>query len=75
MPLDPRWEIRIERGAGEPLRVFADVDRGGEALSALLRAILNGRGTILTCTLREPGLQEVFDLMDPSGEGTGESKQ
>lgn len=75
MPLDPRWEIRIERDAGEPLRVFADVDRGGEALSALLRAILNGQRTILSCTLREPGLQEVFDLMDSPGEDTEESAE
>ncbi len=75
MPSDPRWAIRVEQEADGVLRVFADVDRGGDAFSALLRAILNGRGTILTCTLREPGLQEVFDLMDPSGEGTGESKQ
>ncbi|MFQ5876975.1 MAG: ATP-binding cassette domain-containing protein [Acidobacteriota bacterium] len=61
---DPRWAVEVEDGAGRLARVRASVDRGGAALSDLLRAILDAGATIVSCTRREPSLQEVFDLMD-----------
>ncbi len=64
MPRDGRWVTRTENHSGGSVRVLAEIDRGGKALSDLLRAILDGRGTILSCSRREPGLQEVFDLLD-----------
>jgi ABC-2 type transport system ATP-binding protein len=70
IPADRRWSVEIERRDGRAARVNAAVDRGGEALSDLLRAILDRRGTILACTRREPSLQEIFDLIEarPPGE-------
>jgi ABC-2 type transport system ATP-binding protein len=67
VPSDPRWEARLERPDDGALRIAAAVDRGGRALTDLLRALLEGRGTILSCTRREPSLQEVFDLIDGDG--------
>ncbi len=66
VPADPRWALEVERSDGAPARVTAAVERGGRALSDLLRAILDGRGTILACHRKEPSLQEVFDQMDPT---------
>jgi ABC-2 type transport system ATP-binding protein len=64
---DPRWEARLERPVDGALRVVAAVERGGRALTDLLRALIEGGGTILSCTRREPSLQEVFDLIDGDG--------
>jgi ABC-2 type transport system ATP-binding protein len=66
IPADPRWTIRMEGRDGGPARITAAVERGGRALSDLLRAILDGGGTILACYRKEPSLQEVFDRMDPT---------
>jgi ABC-2 type transport system ATP-binding protein len=63
-PADARWRVDVEPLPGGALRLTAEVDRGGAALSDLLRAVLAGGGTVLSCSRREPGLQEVFDLMD-----------
>lgn len=71
IPDDPRWTARLESQADGLARVTVAVDRGGAAFSDLLRAILDGRGTIVSCNRREPSLQEVFDLMDqtpPAGD-------
>jgi ABC-2 type transport system ATP-binding protein len=64
VPADPRWTVAAERGSDGVVRMTAGVGRGGGALSDLLRGILSGGGTILSCSRREPGLQEIFDLMD-----------
>ena len=63
-PADPRWTIEVGPQADGVRRITAAVDRGGAALSDLLRALLAGGGTIVACSRREAGLQEVFDQMD-----------
>ncbi len=67
VPSDPRWDAALERPAGAALRVVAAVERGGKGLTDLLRALIEGGGTILSCTRREPSLQEIFDLIDGDG--------
>ncbi len=64
LPRDGRWSVTIDPASDGVLRVSAAVERGGEALSDLLRGILERRGTIVACQRREPGLQEVFDLLE-----------
>ena len=71
LPEDPRWAITVEPGAAGPPRLSVAVDRGGAALSDLLRALLDARVGILACSRRDPGLQEIFDLMDGSRDGGG----
>jgi hypothetical protein len=56
----------VPRHAGV-VRLAAAIDRGGRPLSDLLQALLASGGTILSCTRREPGLQEVFDQMEREG--------
>jgi len=68
-PADTRWRCEVERREDGAVRLAAEVDRGGGAFSDLLRAILATRATVLSCTRREPGLQEVFDAMDQEGGG------
>ncbi len=63
-PSDPRWRCAVARSDDGTARLTADVERGARAFSDLLRAILDSRATILSCARREPGLQEVFDLME-----------
>ena len=71
-PSDPRWRIEVERRDDGTARLAAEVERDGRAFSDLLRAILESRVTIVSCARREPGLQEVFDLMEPHpGEAAG----
>jgi ABC-2 type transport system ATP-binding protein len=67
-PADPRWVTTIDRRADGAFQVDAAIDRGGAALSDLLRALLSAGGTIVSCQRREPGLQDLFDLMDGAGE-------
>src|SRR6267143_4372865 len=67
-PADPRWTLEVERRDGAVVRMSAAVDRDGRAFSDLLRALLEGRGTIVSCARREPSLQEVFDMMAPDEE-------
>jgi ABC-2 type transport system ATP-binding protein len=69
IPRDARWTIEVSREDGQLARVTAAVERGGAAFSDLLRVILDGRGSIVSCTRREPSLQEVFDLMDAHAPG------
>ena len=61
---DPRWEVATEKGTGGQTRLRVSVDRGGEALTELLRAALSDGGTLVSCTRSEPTLQEVFDMID-----------
>jgi ABC-2 type transport system ATP-binding protein len=68
-PRDPRWSLEIEKRDGNLTRIRAEVDRGGTAFSDLLRRMLDGKATILSCSRREPGLQEVFDLIEPASGG------
>ncbi len=63
LPRDPRWALEVERQEDGLARVHAAVDRGGAAFSDLLRRLLEAEGTIVSCTRREPILQEVFDRM------------
>jgi ABC-2 type transport system ATP-binding protein len=63
-PADPRWTIEFGMPEDGLTRLTASVDRGGAALSDLLRALLAGGGTIVTCSRRESGLQEIFDRLD-----------
>jgi ABC-2 type transport system ATP-binding protein len=71
IPDDRRWAVQVDGRRDGLARLSAAVERGGPALSDLLRAILDGRGTIVSCTRREPSLQEVFDLMDAPPPGAG----
>jgi ABC-2 type transport system ATP-binding protein len=61
---DPRWSLVLEPGRDGLTRVSAAVERGGAALSELLRALLTAGATIVSCARREPGLQEIFDHLD-----------
>jgi ABC-2 type transport system ATP-binding protein len=69
VPEDPRWSAEEEPQPGGTVRLTVAVDRGGTALSDLLRRLLAGGATIVSCSRREPSLQEVFDLMDEGGGG------
>lgn len=71
IPADIRWTAEIERREAGAIRFEVSVERGGEALSDLLRAVLDGGASVVGCTRREPSLQDVFDLMD-SADGPGE---
>ncbi len=53
--------------AGAPVTIRADVERGGVALTELLRRLLAAGATILSCTRHETSLQEVFDLVAAEG--------
>jgi len=67
LPNDPRWSLDPEPPRDGLVRLAAAVDRGGRPFSDLLQALLAGGGTIVACTRREPGLQEVFDQMEREG--------
>jgi ABC-2 type transport system ATP-binding protein len=67
LPADPRWSLDSEPRSDGVVRLIAAVDRGGRPLSDLLRGILASGGTIVSCSRREPGLQEVFDQMEREG--------
>jgi ABC-2 type transport system ATP-binding protein len=69
-PAGPRWRLEVERRDGGLMRLAAEVERDGRAFSDLLQAILESRGTIVSCARREPSLQEVFDRMSPDEERT-----
>jgi ABC-2 type transport system ATP-binding protein len=69
-PSDRRWQCAVERQDGDTKHLAAEVDRDGRAFSDLLRAIFESRGTIVSCTRREPSLQEVFDQMEPDPPGS-----
>jgi len=63
-PADPRWVLETGPQSDGALRITAAIERGGTALSDLLRGLLAGGATIVACSRREAGLQEVFDRMD-----------
>jgi len=67
-PEDARWSAQVERKEAAAIRFEVSVDRGGDALSDLLRTIRAGGASILGCTRREPSLQDVFDLMESGGD-------
>ncbi len=64
LPADPRWSGNLTRENGTTARIDASIDRGGEALSDLLRAVLAARGTIVSCSRRDPELQDIFDQLE-----------
>ena len=68
VPSDPRWIATAERQAMGALRLAVSVERGGTALTDLLRALLDSGATVRSCSRREPSLQEVFDVMDDGAE-------
>lgn len=70
LPAGPSWSAAVDR-SDETMRFDVAVDRGGGALSELLRSVLKAGGTIVSCHRKEPSLQEVFDLMEPSGRQGG----
>jgi ABC-2 type transport system ATP-binding protein len=61
------------RASGAPVTIRADVERGGGALTELLRRLLAAGATILSCTRHETSLQEVFDLVAAEGAEEGVS--
>ena len=67
IPQDPRWTLEPEPPREGVVRLAAAIDRGGRPLSDLLKALLAGGATIVACTRREPGLQDVFDQMEREG--------
>ncbi len=73
LPRDPRFTVEVERREDGRARLVAAVERGGEGFSALLRTLLEGGGTIVSCARREPSLQEVFDQMDASAARRGDA--
>ncbi len=64
LPRDGKWTMTVDRTDGRTVRLVAEVDRDG-ALSDMLRAILAGGAQVVSCSRREPGLQEIFDLIEP----------
>lgn len=59
--------VAVENGApaaGDPsiVRLRAELDRGGEALTHLLSTLLSRGARIVSCTRHEASLQEVFDM-------------
>ena len=70
LPAGTRWRLAVEHRDGDLARILAEVDRDGNAFSDLLAAILAARATIVSCSRREPSLQEVFDRMSPDEERT-----
>jgi len=67
-PSDRRWTVETAAQPDGTLRLTVGIERGGAALSDLLRALLAGGGTVVSCTRRDAGLQGVFDQME---EGRG----
>jgi ABC-2 type transport system ATP-binding protein len=49
---------------GGLLRVAGEFGRDGEALSSVLREVLQRNGRVISCTRVEPTLQEVFDRIE-----------
>jgi len=61
---------KLSTAAGDPQArpvIQADLDRGGAALTELLRRLLAEGSTIVSCTRHETSLQEVFDLVAAEG--------
>jgi ABC-2 type transport system ATP-binding protein len=71
LPEDARWSGEATRREADTTWFEVSVDRGGDALSELLKGILAGGGTITACTRREPSLQDVFELMESMRESGG----
>jgi ABC-2 type transport system ATP-binding protein len=72
-----KLELAEDDASGSPQgsSLTADVERGGAALSELLRRLLADGKTIVSCTRKETSLQEVFDLVaaeDADGKTAGE---
>jgi ABC-2 type transport system ATP-binding protein len=70
LPAGPGWSAAGEPTDGAAMHFDVAVDREGAVLSELLRGVLKAGGTIISCHRKEPSLQEVFDLIEPSG-GSG----
>jgi ABC-2 type transport system ATP-binding protein len=61
--------LRVEQGASGPLVLHAELDPGGAPLTRLLSDLLRGGATIVSCTRRDPSLQEIFDATVEGEEG------
>jgi len=70
-----RIDVRAseEPGGADRSVVHADVEKGGAALTELLRRLLASGATVVSCSRREASLQEVFDLV--AAEGAGEAAE
>jgi ABC-2 type transport system ATP-binding protein len=72
LPGDRRWSAEAASREAGTARFEVSLERGGDALSDLLRAILAQGGTVVDCARREPSLQDVFDQMETvRGAGPG----
>jgi len=49
-------------GSGPVMRLRADLEPGGQALTHVLEGLLRRGALIVSCTRRDASLQEVFDL-------------
>ena len=66
--------VRVQRGAtGGPFMLHAELDPGGAALTRLLSDLMRSGATIVSCTRRDPTLQEIFDatVEEPVGAMVG----
>jgi ABC-2 type transport system ATP-binding protein len=51
----------VEQGANGATALHAELDPGGAALTRLLSDLVRSGATIVSCTRRDPTLQEIFD--------------
>lgn len=59
----PGGRVQAEAETGAPLvRLRADLDRGGEALTHVLSGLVTRGAVIVSCTRHEASLQEIFDM-------------
>ena len=57
-----------EAGRSDAAMILADVEKGGAALTELLRRLIVAKAVVVSCARRETSLQEVFDLVAAEGE-------
>ena len=53
--------VRVEPGANGATAVHAELEPGGAALTRLLSDLVRSGATIVSCSRRDPTLQEIFD--------------
>ena len=56
-------DLTVAAGEGETLEVTAVMERGGVALTELMKRLTGNGAVIVSCTRREASLEEVFDLV------------
>ena len=69
VPADPRWSAEVAPLSDGRRTLAVTLDRGGAALTDLLRALLAGGAIVESCARGGGGLQVVFDGMDDGGAG------